>query len=66
MENEGKAKVKDFWSEDDLNTGFRVWKLEEWFTSQLPWEVGRSLYQELQKRKIEKREKENQLRWGYG
>ena len=34
--------------------------------TQLPWEVGRSLYQELQKRKIEKREKEDQLRWGYG
>lgn len=66
MENKGKAKVKYFWSEDDPNTGFRVWKSEEWFTSQLLWEVSRSLYQELQKRKIEKREKANQLRWGYG
>ena len=53
MENEGKAKVKDLWSEDDPNTGFRVWKSEEWFTAQLPLEVGRGLYQELQKRKIE-------------
>ena len=66
LENEGITKVKDFWTEDNSNIGFRVWKPKEWFTAHMPVGVGRCLYQELQKRRIERRESDDQLRWGYG
>ena len=66
LENEGITKVKDFWTEANSNTEFRIWKYEDWFMAHMPAGVGRGLYQELQKRKIEIRESADQLRWGYG
>ena len=62
LENEGKTRVKDFWVEDNSNSRFRVWKPEEWFTDRMPAKIGKRLYQELQKRKIDSREIPDQLR----
>lgn len=44
LEFEGISKVKDFWAKDNPNSGFRVWKSEEWFTTHLPAEVGRGIH----------------------
>ena len=44
IENQGLTKVKDFWVDEALDFGFRVWKPKVWFMTWVPGQAGGHFY----------------------